>query len=167
MRAPRGTPCRPCLCHLLPRHRRAVRGSLRRPLGPCGGCPVSSRQPRGTCRRLVSVGWCRGPFQCSRGGTPPWYAPVVGRRNNDGCSWFPEISPMRILLLFPLVVALTGTSALAQGTPVPRYGSCPTHSQTQGGSCFPNPGYSIWWNNDQQCPNGVLRSKGYCVRSDR
>ena len=55
--------------------------------------------------------------------------------------------------------------ALAQGVPVPKYGQCPTHTSTQGGSCVPNPGYIVWWNNNQQCPVGVTKSKGYCVRS--
>jgi len=62
---------------------------------------------------------------------------------------------------------LAAPAALAQGTPVPKYGSCPTHTSTQGGSCLPNPGYTVWWNNNDPCPVGVTRSKGYCVRSDR
>jgi hypothetical protein len=66
-----------------------------------------------------------------------------------------------------LASLLLAAPALAQGTPVPKYGQCPTHTSTQGGSCVPNPGYTVWWNNDQQCPVGVTKSKGYCVRSDR
>ena len=62
---------------------------------------------------------------------------------------------------------LAAPAAFAQGTPVPRYGQCPTHTSTQGGSCVPNPGYTVYWNNNQQCPVGVTKSKGYCVRSDR
>ena len=50
---------------------------------------------------------------------------------------------------------LAAPTALAQGTPVPKYGQCPTHTSTQGGSCLPNPGYKVWWNNNDPCPVGV------------
>lgn len=56
--------------------------------------------------------------------------------------------------------------ALAQGVPVPKYEQCPTHTSTQGGSCVPNSGYSIYWNDGRQCPVGWWSSKGYCWRSE-
>jgi hypothetical protein len=63
-----------------------------------------------------------------------------------------------VAVLLPLLLA---------NTPVPRYGQCPTHTNTQGGSCFPNPGYTVYWNNGGQCGVGWTSSKGYYFRSVR
>lgn len=67
-------------------------------------------------------------------------------------------------VLFALAALTVGQVALAQSIPVPRYGSCPTGTSTQGGSCVPAGGTQVYYNNGGSCPLGWTRSKGYCVR---
>jgi hypothetical protein len=72
--------------------------------------------------------------------------------HHDGGPWFPYLllTAVSRLSLGALVPFSLGTllafplGALAQGTPVPLYGSnCPTHSQRQGGSCPHRAGVEI------------------------
>jgi len=62
--------------------------------------------------------------------------------------------------MFNLVLPL-----LLASTPVPRFGSCPSHTSTQGGSCVPNPGYTVYLNSNPRsgCPLGWTSSGNYCV----
>ena len=59
---------------------------------------------------------------------------------------------------------LIGQIALAQSLPVPRVGSCPTGTSTQGGACVPRGNTQVFISSGP-CPAGWTRSaRHYCVR---
>ena len=66
---------------------------------------------------------------------------------------------------FCLSTLVIGQAVLAQGVPVVKFGSCPTGTSSQGGSCVPNGNNQVYWNNNQQCPLGFTKSQGYCVKN--
>ena len=67
-------------------------------------------------------------------------------------------------VLFALASLAIGQVALAQSLPVPRFGSCPTGTSSQGGSCVPRGGVQVYYQGGGSCPLGWTSSKGYCVR---
>jgi hypothetical protein len=67
--------------------------------------------------------------------------------------------------LFCLGACLTAQAVLAQSVPVPRYGSCPTGTGSQGGACVPRGNTQVFVNGDGPCPAGWVRSaRYYCVK---
>jgi hypothetical protein len=67
-------------------------------------------------------------------------------------------------VLFALLSLSVAQASLAQSVPVPRYGSCPTGTSTQGGSCVPQGRTQVYYQGGGPCPLGWTSSKGYCVR---
>jgi hypothetical protein len=68
-------------------------------------------------------------------------------------------------VLFALLSLSVAQAALAQSVPVPRFGSCPTGTSSQGGSCVPQGRTQVFVNGDGPCPLGWTRSaRFYCVR---
>jgi hypothetical protein len=68
-------------------------------------------------------------------------------------------------VLFCSASLLLAQVVLAQGTPVPRYGNCPTGTDSQGGACVPRGNRQVFVNGDGPCPAGWTRSaRVYCVR---
>ena len=69
------------------------------------------------------------------------------------------------LVLFALSSLAVGQFALAQGTPVMRYGQCPTGTSTSGDVCVPRGDTQVFYNGGSPCPQGWTSSKHYCVRN--
>ena len=68
-------------------------------------------------------------------------------------------------VLFCSLSLFVAQVALAQSVPVPRYGSCPTGTSSQGGACVPRGNTQVFVNGDGPCPSGWTRSaRYYCVR---
>ena len=67
-------------------------------------------------------------------------------------------------VLFALLSLTLPQAALAQSVPVPRVGSCPTGTASQGGSCVPRGGVQVYYQGGGPCPAGWVSSKNYCVR---
>ena len=65
---------------------------------------------------------------------------------------------------FCLASVVVAQVVLAQGTPVMRYGQCPTGTSTSGDVCVPRGDTQVFFNNGSNCPAGWTRSKNYCVR---
>ena len=66
--------------------------------------------------------------------------------------------------LFCLSAVIAGQAVLAQSVPVPRYGSCPTGTDAQGGACVPRGDRQVFVT-EGQCPAGWTKSaRYYCVR---
>ena len=66
--------------------------------------------------------------------------------------------------LFCLGSVLAAQVALAQGTPVQRFGQCPTGTYTSGDVCVPTGDNQVFYNGGGSCPLGWTSSKNYCVR---
>lgn len=67
-------------------------------------------------------------------------------------------------LLFALASVCLAEAALAQSVPVPRFGSCPTGTDAQGGACVPRGDRQVFVT-EGQCPAGWTKSaRYYCVR---
>ena len=65
---------------------------------------------------------------------------------------------------FCLGAVLTAQAVLAQSTPVPRVGQCPTGTTTSGNACLPVGGTQVFYNGGGPCPRGWVSSKAYCYR---
>ena len=66
--------------------------------------------------------------------------------------------------LFCLASVCVGSAVLAQGTPVPKVGQCPTGTFTSGDVCVPTGDTQVFYNGGRSCPLGWTSSKQYCVR---
>ena len=68
--------------------------------------------------------------------------------------------------IFALFALCIGQIALAQGTPVMRYGQCPTGTSTSGDVCVPRGDTQVYYSGGGPCPLGWTRSGGgrYCVK---
>ena len=67
-------------------------------------------------------------------------------------------------VLFCLGSLVAAQATLAQTGPVPRYGSCPTGTDAQGGACVPRGDRQVFVT-EGQCPAGWTKSaRYYCVR---
>lgn len=66
-------------------------------------------------------------------------------------------------VLFCSLSLLAAQVVLAQTGPVPRYGSCPTGTDAQGGACVPRGDRQVFVT-EGQCPAGWTKSaRYYCV----
>jgi hypothetical protein len=66
--------------------------------------------------------------------------------------------------LFCLGSVIVGQVALAQNTPVQKFGGCPIRTFASGGACVPVNDAQVFYNGGQTCPIGWTRSRDYCVR---
>jgi hypothetical protein len=72
------------------------------------------------------------------------------------------------LLLTAIIITLTATTALAQPTPVPKTGQCPSGYRESGGYCAPmQRDAPVAIEKRGQCPSGFMQSGNYCIEMRR